>query len=43
VVVLGPDEVEAGMAVVRDMASGTEKTISLDLLREGRGLGSDGA
>jgi histidyl-tRNA synthetase len=43
VVVLGPDEVEAGVAVVRDMASGTEERVSLDLLREGRGLGADGA
>lgn len=43
VVVLGPDEVDAGVAVVRDMASGTEERVSLDLLMEGRGLGGHGA
>jgi histidyl-tRNA synthetase len=43
VVVLGPEEVEGGVAVVRDMASGTEERVSLDLLKEGRGLGGHGA
>ena len=42
VVILGPDEVEKGVAVVRNMASGTEKQVSLDLLRKGEGLGGDG-
>jgi histidyl-tRNA synthetase len=41
VVVLGPDEVEQGVAVVRDMGAGTEGRVSLDLLRRGEGL--DGA
>jgi len=39
VVILGPDEVGEGVAVVRDMASGGESRISLDLLRNGEGLG----
>jgi histidyl-tRNA synthetase len=43
VVVLGPDEIERGVAVVRDMASGTEQEVSLDLLRKGDGLGGDGS
>ena len=42
VVVLGPDEVEKGVAVVRDMVSGTEDRVSLELLRKGEGLGGDG-
>jgi histidyl-tRNA synthetase len=41
VVVLGPDEVEQGVAVVRDMGAGTEVRVSLELLRRGEGL--DGA
>jgi histidyl-tRNA synthetase len=41
VVVLGPDEVEEGVAVVRDMASGTEERVSLDVLKKGKGLGGD--
>jgi len=41
VVVLGPDEVEQGVAVLRDMRAGTEGRVSLDLLRRGEGLGSD--
>jgi histidyl-tRNA synthetase len=39
VVILGPDEVEKGVAVVRDMASGAEEQVSLELLRRGEGLG----
>jgi histidyl-tRNA synthetase len=39
VVILGPDEVERGVAVVRDMSSGTEAEVSLEVLREGEGLG----
>jgi histidyl-tRNA synthetase len=42
VVVLGPDEVEQGAAVVRDMDTGNEERISLETLRRGDGLGSDG-
>jgi histidyl-tRNA synthetase len=42
VVVLGPDEVEKGVAVVRDMVSGTEARVSLEVLRKGEGLGGDG-
>ena len=38
VVVLGPDEVEQGVAVVRNMRAGTEGRVSLDLLRRGEGL-----
>jgi histidyl-tRNA synthetase len=41
-VVLGPEEVERGVAVVRDMASGAEAETPLDLLREGKGLVGDG-
>ena len=43
VVILGPDEVREGVAVVRDMASGSEERVSLELLRKGEGLGGDGA
>jgi histidyl-tRNA synthetase len=43
VVILGPDEVERGVAVVREMASGTEKEVSLEILKEGGGLEGDGA
>jgi histidyl-tRNA synthetase len=39
VVILGPSEVERGVAVVREMASGTEVEVSLDSLRAGGGLG----
>jgi histidyl-tRNA synthetase len=42
VVVLGPDEVEKGVAVVRNMVSGTEDRVSLEVLRKGEGLGGDG-
>ena len=42
VVILGPEEVEKGVAVVRDMDSGTEEQVSLDLLKRGEGLGGDG-
>jgi histidyl-tRNA synthetase len=38
VVVLGPHEVERGVAVVRDMRIGTEDRVSLDLLRRGEGV-----
>jgi len=40
-VVLGPDEVAHGFAVVRDMKSGNETKVSLDVLRSGGGLGQD--
>ncbi|NNM05517.1 MAG: histidine--tRNA ligase [Gemmatimonadetes bacterium] len=43
VIILGPDEVEKGVAVVRDMASGTEAEVSLEELRAGKGLGGDDA
>ncbi|MGD2121851.1 MAG: histidine--tRNA ligase [Gemmatimonadota bacterium] len=39
VVILGPDEVERGVAMVRDMASGSETEVSLELLQKGEGLG----
>ena len=39
VVILGPAEVERGVAVVRDMASGGEGEVSLDELKAGEGLG----
>ena len=42
-VILGPDEVERGVAVVRDMASGTEAEVSLEVLKAGEGLGGDAA
>ena len=42
VVILGPDEVENGVAVVRDMGSGTECRVELELLRRGEGLVGDG-
>jgi histidyl-tRNA synthetase len=42
VVVLGPDEVENGVAVVRNMASGTEERVALELLRQGEGVDGDG-
>jgi histidyl-tRNA synthetase len=38
VVVLGPDEVDQGVAVVRDMGAGTEVRVPLALLRRGEGL-----
>lgn len=34
VVVLGPDEVERGVAVIREMAGGEEREVALDLLRD---------
>ncbi len=43
VVILGPGEVERGVAVVRDMASGAEREVPLALLSAGEGLGGDGA
>lgn len=39
VLILGPSEVEKGLAVVRDMVSGGEEKVLLDELRKGRGLG----
>jgi histidyl-tRNA synthetase len=38
VLILGPDEVERGVAMVRDMDSGSETEVSLAVLREGEGL-----
>jgi histidyl-tRNA synthetase len=35
VVVLGPDEVARGVAVIRDMASGGEREAALEGLRRG--------
>jgi histidyl-tRNA synthetase len=35
VIVLGPDEVERGVAVVRDMGSGQEREVTLDVLERG--------
>ncbi len=43
VVVLGPSEAERGMAMVREMASGSEKEVPLALLEEGGGLDGEGA
>jgi histidyl-tRNA synthetase len=40
VVVLGPDEVGEGVAVVRDMRSGAEERVPLEVLKRGEGLGS---
>lgn len=37
VIVLGPDEVERGRALVRDLASGEEHEVSLESLLEGEG------
>jgi histidyl-tRNA synthetase len=39
VIVLGPSEVERGVAVVRDMESGSEKEVDLERLKQGEGLG----
>jgi histidyl-tRNA synthetase len=38
VIVLGPSEVERGVAIVRDMESGSEKEVELERLRQGEGL-----
>jgi len=37
-IMLGPDEVARGVARVRDMESGQERDVALDLLRSGQGL-----
>ncbi|MFC1575040.1 histidine--tRNA ligase [Gemmatimonadota bacterium] len=42
VIILGPEEVEKGVAVVREMASGAETRVSLEALRRGEGLGAAG-
>jgi histidyl-tRNA synthetase len=42
VVVLGPEEVKRGVALVRHMGSGTEREVSLELLKRGEGLGENG-
>ncbi len=42
VVILGPDEVKEGVGVVRDMTSGNETRVSLELLKRGEGLDGDG-
>ena len=42
VVILGPEEVEKGVAVVRDMESGTESRVALEVLQRGDGLGEEG-
>jgi len=41
VVILGPAEVERGVAVVRDMATGSEGEVPLEVLRRGGGLGGE--
>jgi histidyl-tRNA synthetase len=41
VVVLGPSEVERGVAVVRDMISGSESEVALGELKAGAGLGGE--
>lgn len=38
VIVLGPEEVERGSAMVRSMATGEENEVALDLLRRGEGV-----
>jgi histidyl-tRNA synthetase len=43
VVILGPSEVEEGVAVVRDMTTGSEERVSLETLKSGEGLGTGGA
>jgi len=42
VVILGPEEIDRGIALVRNMISGTEEEVSLARLREGEGLEGDG-
>jgi histidyl-tRNA synthetase len=42
VVVLGPDEVKVGVAVVRDMESGSEERVDLAVLKRGEGLEGHG-
>lgn len=42
VVILGPSEVERGVAVVRNMISGTESEVPLDVLEAGEGLEDHG-
>ena len=41
VVILGPGEVERGVAVVRDMATGSEGEVPLEILKRGEGLGGE--
>jgi histidyl-tRNA synthetase len=41
VVILGPGEVERGVAVVRDMATGSEGEVPLEVLKRGEGLGGE--
>ena len=41
VVILGPTEVERCVALVRDMATGSEGEVPLELLQEGEGLGGE--
>jgi histidyl-tRNA synthetase len=43
VVVLGPDEVAKGLAVLRDMKTGEETQVALGLLSHGEGIHLDGA
>jgi histidyl-tRNA synthetase len=42
VVILGPAEVERGVGVVRDMASGSEQEVALEDLKKGGGFGDGG-
>jgi histidyl-tRNA synthetase len=42
VVILGPTEVERGVGVVRDMASGSEEEVAVEELKKGVGLGDEG-
>jgi histidyl-tRNA synthetase len=42
VVILGPAEVERGVGVVRDMASGSEEEVDLEVLKKGVGFGDGG-
>ena len=42
VVVLGPEEVDKGIARVRNMASGTEEAVALERLKKGEGFEGDG-
>jgi hypothetical protein len=41
VVILGPSEVERGVGVVREMASGKEREVALEELKAGVGLGGE--
>ena len=41
VLILGPNEVERGVATLRDMSSGSETEVRLEELKRGGGLGGE--